>query len=59
MMERQGLMEAVREEKELQIKAETEMQQKMMLVMSGLYRSPAPYDDGDQSPLKGQALRIL
>merc|ERR1719187_1030660 len=52
-------MEEAKREKELNMKAQMEMQQKLMLVMTGEYRSPAPYDDGDQSPLKKDALRIL
>jgi len=47
------------EERELRRKADMDLQKKLQLVSEGKYKSPAPLNDGDQTPVKGHALRIL
>jgi len=49
----------VMEERELRRKAEMELQKKLQLITEGKYEAPAPFHDGDQTPVKGHKLRIL
>lgn len=56
---RLGYSDRVKKEMKLKRKSDMEFERKMRLVMSGQYKSPAPYGDGEQSPLKGDAATIL
>jgi len=60
VMDKMGMnSDIMLQERDLQRKADQDIHNKIMLVKSGQYTSPAPYSDGDQSPLNGHALRLL